>query len=343
VRPGAGVSFQWPLALLALLVVPAALAAWLLLERRPSRYAVTFTNLDVLASVVDRSVQWRRWVPPALFLLALASLAVGFARPEVTIMAPSERATIVLAIDSSGSMMAEDVRPTRFAAAQAAVRTFLDDLPPKVRVGLVTFAAENEVVAPPTTDRTVVRQSLEFLVPLRGTAIGDAVARAAEVAHDAVEPHSERTLASFSAAAAEDDQDEERPPAAVLFLSDGFQTTGVLTPLDGAARAQELRIPVYTIALGTDAGVVEFGFGPERREVPVPPDRESLRMIAEQTDGKYFDAPTAEALKAAYDELGSLLGEEPKDIEATAVFLGIGAALALAAAALSAIWFARIP
>jgi NAD(P)-dependent dehydrogenase (short-subunit alcohol dehydrogenase family) len=119
-------------------------------------------------------------VPPALFLLALTALAVGFARPHVSIMAPSERATIVLAIDSSGSMMAEDVKPTRFVAAQEAVRTFLDDLPPKVRVGMVTFAAESEVVAPPTTDRTIVRQALEYLVPLRGTAIGDAVARAAE-------------------------------------------------------------------------------------------------------------------------------------------------------------------
>ena len=106
---------------------------------------------------------------------------------------------------------------------------------------------------------------------------------------------------------------------------------------------RELGIPVYTIALGTNHGVVEFGFGPEQREVPVPPDRESLRLIAEQTHGKYFDAPTTEALQAAYDELGSLLGREPKDVEATAVFLGIGAALALVAAVLSALWFARIP
>jgi Ca-activated chloride channel homolog len=334
-------SFQWPLALLALLVVPAALVAWYIVQRWPSRYAVAYTNLDVLAEVVDRSTPWRRWVPPALFLLALAALALGLARPHVTVMAPSERATIVLAIDSSGSMMAEDVKPTRFVAAQEAVRTFLDDLPPKVRVGMMTFAAETEVVTPPTPARTIVRQALDFLVPLRGTAIGDAVGRAAEVAKDAVDPQSERTLASFGSTAAADD--DKRAPAAVLFLSDGFQTTGLLTPLDGAARARELGIPVYTIALGTDRGVVQFGFGPEQREVPVPPDRESLRLIAEQTHGKYFDAPTAEALQAAYKELGSLLGEEPKDVEATAVFLGIGAALALIAAAFSAVWFARIP
>jgi Ca-activated chloride channel homolog len=333
-------SFQWPIALLALLIVPVVLGAWLILERRPSRYAVSYTNLDLLADVVDRSRAWRRWVPPALFLLALATLAVAFARPRVEVMSQREQATIVLAVDSSGSMMAEDVRPTRFVAAQEAVKTFLNQIPPKVRVGMMTFAADTEVVAPPTTDRETVRQALQFLVPLRGTAIGDAVARAAEVARDAVKPQSERTLASFSTAAADD---EKKPPAAVLFLSDGFQTTGVLGPLDGADRAKKLGIPVYTISLGTDEGVVEFGFGPERREIPVPPDRESLRLIAERTGGKYFDAPTSDALQAAYKELGSLLGEEPKEVEATAVFLGAAAALGLIAAALSAVWFARIP
>jgi Ca-activated chloride channel homolog len=332
-------SFEWPWALLALLLVPLALAAWILVQRRPSPYAVAFTNLDVLASVVDRRRQWRRWVPPALFLAALAALAVGFARPQVEVMTEREQATIVLAIDSSGSMMAEDVHPTRFAAAQSAVKTFLEDLPPKIRVGMMTFAAETEVVAPPTTDRAIVRQALDFLVPLRGTAIGDAVARSAEEARKAVSPQSERTLASFSAAPA----DEQKEPAAVLFLSDGFQTTGLLSPIDGAARAKELGIPVFTIALGTDAGVVEFGFGPERREIPVPPDRESLRMIAEETGGKYFDAPTSDALQAAYDELGTLLGEEPTEVEATAVFLGVAAALGVLAAALSAVWFARVP
>jgi Ca-activated chloride channel family protein len=205
---------------------------------------------------------------------------------------------------------------------------------------MVTFAAEPEVVTPPTTDRELVRQSLDFLIPLRGTAIGDAVARAAEVAHDAVNPHTERTLASVGPEAA---PSESKQPAAVLFLSDGFQTTGLLSPEEGASRARELGIPVYTIALGTDEGVVDLGFGGEERRIPVPPDRYSLRLIAEQTNGRYFDAPTAEALRAAYEELGSLLAREPSEVEATAVFLGIGAALALAAAVLSTLLFSRIP
>jgi Ca-activated chloride channel family protein len=328
--------FEWPLALLALLVVPLVAAAYVWAQRRPSRYALAYTNLDVLASVVDKSGAWRRWVPPALFLLALSALGLALARPHVNVMQDREQATIVLAIDSSGSMLAEDVSPTRLEAAQAAVRTFLDRLPPKFRVGMVAFAAEAEVVAPATTDRELVLSALEFLAPLRGTAIGDAVARAAEEARDSIGQQSDRQLASVRIAAA---PSGEQPPAAVLLLSDGFQTAGVLEPLDGAARARELGIPVYTIALGTDEGIVDFGF----RQIPVPPDRESLRQIAEETNGKYFDAPTAEALEAAYADIGSLLAQEPGEDEATFAFLAIAGALGLLAAGLSAVWFSRIP
>jgi Ca-activated chloride channel homolog len=334
--------FEWPLALLALLVVPAALAAYVLLQRRPSRYALSFPNLGVLASVVDRSGAWRRWVPPALFLLALTALALALARPQVNVTVQREQATIVLAIDSSGSMLADDVQPTRLEAAKAAVRRFLGGLPSQFRVGMVTFAADTQVVAPVSTDREVVRSSLEFLVPLRGTAIGDAVARAAEVARQAVGPQANRGLASVAApipAAAEGPP----PPAAVLLLSDGFQTAGLLQPLEGAARAKELGIPVYSIALGTDEGVLDFGFGGEERQIPVPPDRETLRLIARETGGKYYDAPSADALQAAYTDLGSILEGEPGEAEATFAFLGAAALLALLAGGLGALWFSRLP
>jgi Ca-activated chloride channel family protein len=331
-------SFQWPLALVALALVPLALLAYVLIQRRPSRYPVAFTNLEVLASVVDRSGAWRRWVAPAVFLLALTAAALALARPHVPITVEREQATIVLAIDSSGSMLAEDVKPTRLEAAQAAVRTFLDDLPPKFRVGMVTFAREAQVVAPVTTNREVVRSSLDFLVPLRGTAIGDAVARSAEVARDAVGPRPERVLASVSASPA-----TPSSPAAVLLLSDGFQTAGLLAPLDGAARAKELGIPVYTIALGTPNGVIELDFGGFTRRIEVPPDRETLRAIADETGGRFYAAPTAEALKGAYADLESLLSEEPGEAEATALFLAVAAALLLLAGVLSAAWSGRLP
>jgi Ca-activated chloride channel family protein len=164
------------------------------------------------------------------------------------------------------------------------------------------------------------------------------------VARDTVGPRASRDLASFggaplpSAAAS-----GPAPPAAVLLLSDGFQTAGLLQPLEGAARAKELGIPVYSIALGTDEGILDFGFGGEERQIPVPPDRETLRAIANQTGGKYYDAPSAEALKAAYTDLGSILEGEPGKTEATFAFLAAAAVLALLAAGLSALWFSRLP
>jgi Ca-activated chloride channel homolog len=331
-------SFEWPLALLALLLVPLALAAYLWAQRRPSNYALAFPNLGVLESVVERG-GWRRWVPPAIFLLALCVLGVALARPHVNVTVQREQATIVLAIDSSGSMRAEDVLPTRMAAAQAAVRRFMDRLPPKFRVGMVTFAGEAQVVAPPTTDHALVLDSLDYLIPLRGTAIGDAVARAAEVARQAVGPQGTRQLASVFAAPSP----QTGSPAAVLLLSDGFQTAGLLQPLEGAARAKQLGIPVYSIALGTDEGVLDMSFAGEARRIPVPPDRESLRAIAQQTGGKYYDAPSADALEAAYADLGSLLEGEPGETEATFAFLAVAGLLGLLAGGLGLLWFSRIP
>ena len=336
-------SVAWPLGLVALLVVPLAAAGYVLAQRRPPRYAVTYTNVDVLATVVTPQGAWRRYLPPALFLLALTALALAAARPHVTVMGERENATVVLAIDSSGSMLAKDVAPTRMQAAQAALRVFLDDLPKKFRVGAVAFASEPQVIAPVTSDRELVRESIDFLVPLRGTAIGDAVARASELAAEAIgrrRPEDGVTIAFGTPIA---DPDPRRSPAAILLLSDGAQTAGFLTPEQAAERTRALGIPVYTIALGTPEGEVQLNFGGFRRTIPVPPDRPTLRRIAEMTGGKFFDAPSAEALSSAYEELDSLLSSEPEPMEATFAFLGAAAVLLLAAGVLSAAWSGRLP
>jgi Ca-activated chloride channel homolog len=337
-------SFTWPLGLLALLVVPLVLAGYLLVQRRPPRYAVSYTNVDVLASVLPAANPWRRWVPPALFLLALTALALAAARPNVTVDGTRENATVVLAVDSSGSMLADDVEPTRLAAAQSALSTFLDDLPSQFRVGAVAFAGEPQVIAPVTRDRGIVRESLQFLSPLRGTAIGDAVVRSAEMAAEAIgrRPPGGRTTIAFETGNAPT-PDPRETPAAVLLLSDGSQTTGFATPTEGAARAKEMGIPVYTIALGTPEGQLELTYGGIRRVIPVPPDRPTLRRIAETTGGKFYDAPSAEALSAAYSDLDSLLSTEPEEMEATFALLGIAAALVVAAAAASAVFAGRLP
>ena len=336
-------SLLWPLGLLALLVVPLAALAYWLIDRRPSKYALAFPNLDVLAGVAASERAWRRRIPPALFLLALVAAGIALARPERDVMVDREQATIVLAIDQSGSMMAEDVRPTRLEAAQASIRKFLEDLPEPFRVGMVSFAEEAQVVAPVTSNRQPVRDAVDFLFPMRGTAIGDAVARSAELAQEATGTPGETQISGFGFLAQSDQDSGSGPPAAVLLLSDGFQTAGLLAPLDGAARAKELGIPVYTIALGTADGVIDLSFGGEARRIPVPPDRETLRLIAQETGGKYYSAPTAEALRGAYSDLGSLLSREPGKEEATYAFVLVAGLLGLGAAVLSALWLSRIP
>ena len=334
-------SFGHPLLLLTLLVVPAAIGAFLLAERRRMRYAVRFTNLDVLAEVVARGGAWRRYAPFALFLLAVAALCVGVARPHATTMVPQERATVILVIDVSRSMDSKDVKPSRLLAAEAAVRTFLDKAPKRLRVGLMAFAGIPSVVTPPTRDHELVREGLIDIANyggFGGTAIGDAVAAATDLGLQAVSGKS--NLASVAA-----------PPTqthglvSILFLSDGAQTRGDLQPLQGAQKAREARIPVYTIALGTPGGTItrDFGGFGFSRTIPVPPDPETLRQIAIRTGGRFFAAQSNEALRSAYRQLGSSLGRRPGHNEVTSDFLAGAAALVAAAALLSLLWSPRLP
>jgi len=347
------VSFGHPLLLLTLLVLPLAAAVYFWLERRPAKYTMTFTNMDVLASVAaGRS--YRRYVPPALALLALASLCVALARPHRSTMIPSDRATVVLVVDVSGSMQATDIKPTRLAAAQAAVRKFLDKVPSRVRVALIAFAGDPQVAAPPTTDRDVVRDglnSLSFFSGYGGTAIGDALAAAVEL----VKPPAKggaQTIAYTTAANA------QKSPVSILFLSDGHQTRGLLEPLEGAARAKAAGIPVYTIALGTPNGVLTrppggfgggFGGGGgggggfNGTQIPLPPDPATLRQIAQTTGGKFFDARSAKAVESAYSHLGSVVASVHGKKEATNEFLGLAAILLVAAGVFSALVAPRLP
>jgi Ca-activated chloride channel family protein len=349
-------SFQSPWLLTTLLFLPAAVGLWLLAERRRMRYAVRYPNVDVLATVVSGR-SWRRLIPPVLFLLALAFLLAGLARPHVERMLLKERATVILVIDTSRSMQAQDVKPTRLGAAQEAVRVFLDRVPDRLRVALVVFAGETQFATPPTRDHELVRIAVDeidtFLV-FGGTAIGDALETAVElgrrvtgeeltgeeIAFGADLEQGTRTLAQ----AAEDEKREG--PVSILFLSDGAQTRGVLLPLEGAALAKEAGIPVHTIALGTPNGTVErgaFGGGFPSGRIRVPPDPETMRQIAEMTGGEFSEVETADALQAAYENLGSRLGREPGETEITFLFVALAACLLVAAAVLSAFTAPRLP
>jgi Ca-activated chloride channel homolog len=334
------VSFGHPLLLLTLLVVPATILALRLAERRRMRYAVRYTNVEVLAALVAGR-PWRRYVPTGLALLALTVLCVAFARPHVASLVPKERATIVLVLDVSGSMQASDVRPTRLAAAQQAVRSFIDRVPPQVRIGLVAFSGDAEVAAPPTADRAVLRQSLDGISTFPafgGTAIGDALAVAVDLARQAVSGGS-GSLASVTVAAS----DDPKGLASILFLSDGHQTRGLLEPSEGADRAKAAGIPVFTVSLGTPGGVLTREFDGVMRTIPVPPDPATLQAIAQTTGGKFYEARNAGSLHSAYSKLGSSLGRAPGKTEVTYAFLAGAAGVLVAAGLLSVLWSPRLP
>jgi Ca-activated chloride channel family protein len=344
------VSFGHPLLLVTLLIVPAAIGAFLLAERRRMRYALRFTNLEVLASVA-RGGAWRRYAPFVLFLVAVAALCVGVARPRATTMVPQERATVILVIDVSRSMDAKDVKPSRLLAAEAAVRTFLDRAPKRLRVGLIAFAGLPNVVTPPTRDHELVREGLVDIADyggFGGTAIGDAVAAATELGQQAISGKSDLAAAAAPST-------KTHGLVSILFLSDGAQTRGDLLPLEGAQRAKAAGIPVYTVALGTPNGTLDLGgggfgggggggfgggFGGPRR---VPPDPDTLRAIAETTGGQFFEAKSSKSVNAAYAKLGSKLGRKPAKTEVTYAFLAAAAGLLVAAGLLSGAWSPRLP
>ena len=319
-------SFGWPLALLSLLAVPLAVGGYLLLERRRKRQAAAFANPALVPNLVGRRPGRLRHLPPLLGLLALTALATGLARPHATLSVEQQEATVVLAMDTSRSMVATDVPPTRLAVAKDAVRRFLERPPEGYRVGMVSFAQSAQTVLPATANRDASLAALRSLRPGDGTALGEGIARAVQVA--------QRVRAEKG----------RRPPAAVLVLSDGAQTQGVLQPLQAAQRAAKLKIPVHTVAFGTADGVVEVkdenGF---TQRVTVPPDAPTLRRVSRATGGRFYIAPDAASLNAVYEELGSRVGHVKEEKEVTAAFAAGGAVLLLAAGALSALLFGRLP
>jgi Ca-activated chloride channel homolog len=319
-------SFASPFILWGLLLVPVALFAYWLVQRRRSKYAARFTNLDLLVNVVDATPGRRRHVPALLVLSALAALIVAMARPQAVVAVPRDDATVVLTMDTSASMTATDVAPSRLDAAKSAASTFLDGLPGRFRAGLVSFSSSVRVLEEPTDDHDAVRSSLDSLEGDVGTALGDAIEASVALADDGTE-----------------DQVGDKPLFAVLLLSDGANTIGS-EPLAVVDQAKEAGIPIYTIALGTASGTVEVtnDYG-ETQTVNVPPDPTTLRQIAEETGGRFFEAPTEADLQAVYDEIGSQVSWEEDERELTAAFAAGAAVLLLIGGSLSALWFGRIP
>jgi Ca-activated chloride channel family protein len=325
-------TFSSPLLLLALIIVPIAAAGYVLFERRRVREAAQFVEPALLPNVVDHVPGWRRHLPAAILLLAVTTFLIGFARPHATVSVKSEEATAIIAIDTSRSMGANDVPPTRLAAAQAIVRRFLAQLPEKYRVSVVAFSSLAQVVAVPTTDRKYVNSALAGLRVGEATALGDALSTSVTVARGA--PPGTKPPEGATPA-----------PAVILMISDGAADGGRIALPAAIRQARAAKIPVFTALVGTDAGVVTVPhIGGYVERIQVPPDPAALKLAATQTGGTYFAVPpTGQDMDKVYADLKSRLGSKHKNEEITFAFAAAGAFLLLGGCGLSALWFRRVP
>jgi Ca-activated chloride channel family protein len=325
-------TFLWPEFLWLLLAVPACIAAYVLLLKTKKRAAVRYGSLEIIKDALGRGIAWRRHLPPAMLLLALAAMIAAIARPAAVITLPSSHETVILAIDVSGSMRASDVEPSRIEAAQAAARTFVAEQPRSTRIGVVAFAGSAALVQPPTSNRGDVIAAIDQLQLQHATAVGSGL------------------LVSLKAIFPEIDFDlkekPELPPvppgsyasAAIVLLTDGQTTTGP-DPVDAARLAAERGVRVFTVGVGTDHGQILTGEGWSMR---VRLDEDALKAIADLTRAEYFYAGNAVDLKRVYQSLRSKLVMEKKETEITALFSALAAATVLLSATLSLLWFNRV-
>jgi Ca-activated chloride channel family protein len=308
----AQLAFLEPNRLLILLIIPALILAYIFASLRKNRRGMRFTNTSMLDVVVPKQSQWRRHLAVALSLLSLITLTAAFARPKTQVDVPRERATVVLVIDASLSMQATDVRPSRLDAAKQAAIDFVASLPEKYNVSVVSMAGAAAVLVPPTTAHNTVQTAINSIQLQESTAIGEGIATA---------------LTALRQAPKDPDNPNSIAPGAIVLLSDGANTTG-RAPQQAAADARAAKVPIYTIAYGTENGFVDL----EGKREPVPVDHEEMKRIAETTNGQYFAAATADQLKQVYENIGSEVGYEKADREVTARFAGYGLALAVLAA-----------
>lgn len=315
------IRFLEPWWLLALLPVLALAAVYVWRQFRRRTYAMRFTNVDLLRTLAPKGLGWRRHVSATALLLSLLVLALAMARPSVDKKEPLERATVMLAIDVSLSMEANDVAPNRIEAAQEAAKAFVNELPPSYNLGLVSFAKAANVLVSPTKDHSAVIAGIEGLALAEATATGEAVFTSL----DAI-----RTVPADGAAGA--------PPARIVLLSDGYRTSGRSIE-DAATAATQANVPVSTIAFGTDAGVVDIRGTLSR----VPVDRLSLQELADKTKGYFYEAASVSELKKVYQDMGSSIGHRVEPREVTQWYAGTALLLALIAASVSLVWTSRLP
>lgn len=357
-------TFIWTEMLWLLLLVPVLVLAYLWLLGRKKKAAVRFANLPVIKQAMGKGLGWRRHVPPALLLLAITVLILAVARPAAVVTLASSRATVILAMDVSGSMRAQDVNPSRMVAAQEAAKRFITEQPIDVQIGVVAFAANGVLVQAPTIDRELLTAAIDSFDFRRGTAVGAGVLVALKtifpdeefVLPGSMDPRDQLGSRSFGGAFGGNPSsrslDGPAPVesahvpvepgsyqnAVVILLTDGATTTGP-DPIAAGRLAADYGVRVFTVGFGSSEGdVVDFGGRSMRARL----DSVSLQDIADRTQAEYFEAQSSEALSQVYSALSTKLVAEKKLTEIAFIFAGIGALIAMLGASLSMLWLGRI-
>jgi Ca-activated chloride channel homolog len=317
-------TFSAPVVLLGLVAIPVLIWWYTGQQRQRAQAARAFAAPVLTPSVAPRQPGWRRHAPMVVFAIAIAVLIVAAARPQRTVAVPVDGGAIMLANDTSSSMTATDVRPSRLAAAQQAAERFLAKIPSSILAGQIEFARRPILLQSPTADRSATKDAIAQLRPGGGgTAIGDTIATAL------------KALTSLPA------KDGKRPPGAIVLLSDGASNVGT-NPLTAARQAKADHIPIYTIALGTAKGTIPIKRGGQTVNTPVPVSPQQLRQIAVTSGGRAYTAADSANASAVYSHLAKQLGHKQVKQELTAGFAGGALALVLVGGVLSLAWFHRL-
>lgn len=335
--------FLWSPVLWLLALLPLLIVAYVWLQTRRNKYALRYASLSLVKPALDTRAKWRRYLPPALFFLALAVMLVALARPVALVRTPKQAGVIILALDSSLSMRAEDMQPNRFEAARTAARSFIEKRGEGAEIGIVAFAGNAAIVQMPTTNQRELYAAINTLFLQRGTAIGEGILASL----DAIALSDQDLGASISSTPAPQAAPTLAPvppgtyiPAIVILLTDGQNRNGI-DPLKAAQMASERGVRVYTVGIGSrEGGVIPGGFGgfgggrSFRQEL----DEDTLRAIADETDGEYLYAANAAELEKVYNNLGLDIVLKLEKTELTAWFTAAAALLLFSAVALSLVW-----
>jgi len=316
------ITFLAPMRLWLLVGAAAMLVLYVVAQLRRRTYTVRFTNMALLDQVAPKRPGWRRHLPAAAFLVAMTILILGFAVPARDTKVPKERATIMLALDTSLSMEATDVTPSRIQAAQSAAKSFVDQLPARINIGLVTFNGNASLAVAPTTDRESVKTGIDNAQLGERTAIGEAI------------------FTSLDALKQVPAQDGTQVLARIVLMTDGATTDG-RTNDQAVAAAKQANVPVTTIAFGTDHGTITIPQEP--LPIPVPVDKEALKSISSDTGGQYYAAASEAQLKQVYDNIGSSIGYVTEQREISVWFIAAALVMLMLTGGLSLLWFQRLP